>query len=251
MPEHDRKRMTAMYNLFRLSALEDQRTYYKRTVARHRKAASQVNWYRALFAFLTGLSSALAGLLVANAIASGTLEACKTSQLSVLTQQTEALQAEATIEPTIAPTATPTPTPRGAVSTEAAATTVERDCSTPNTWVPFLLVVAVVAPALGGAFTTLADLYQWDRLITIYDTAVENLEVADAQSPLDAMPDLDYRASLRAYAEGTLMVMRDETAQWGQLIKTPASLEKFIAEEKEKAERSNPHLGEDDSAEHG
>jgi hypothetical protein len=102
-----------------------------------------------------------------------------------------------------------------------------------------LLVVAVVAPALGAAFTTLADLYQWDRLITVYDVALENLEVADAQSPLPAMDDLVFRAALRAYTEGTLSVMRDETAQWGQLIKTPASLEAFIVQEAARAEAAS------------
>lgn len=234
MPQYDRKRMEALYNLFRISALEDQRKYYKRTVARHRKAAAQVNWYRALFAFLTGLSSALAGLLIADAIANGSLETCKADRLVVLSEQAAAQQG---------PEATPdyiivTPAPGGTriVPTPAAEPAV--DCSTPNVLVPVLLVIAVVAPALGGAFTTLADLYQWDRLITIYDTAVDNLEVADAQSPLDIMTeDIDYRAALRAYAEGTLTVMRDETAQWGQLIKTPASLEKFIAEEQDKADK--------------
>jgi hypothetical protein len=245
MTQYDRKRMTALYNLFRISALEDQRKYYKRTVARHRTAAAQVNVYRAFFAFMTGLASALAGLLISQSIASGTLEACKTGQLKVFSAQTEAIQAEATAE--VQPEATPTPTlaPSRSPSTAPAAAAPTPDCSTPNTLVPFLLVVAVVAPALGGAFTTLADLYQWDRLITIYDTAVENLEVADAQSPMDIMKeDIDYRAALRAYAEGTLNVMRDETAQWGQLIKTPAALEKFIAEEQAKAAKATPNLAE-------
>jgi len=74
----------------------------------------------------------------------------------------------------------------------------------------------------------LADLYQWDRLSAIYDTALQNLEVADAQSPLPAMEDDVYSASLAAYSEGTLNVMREETAQWGSLIKTPASLDAYV-----------------------
>jgi PHP family Zn ribbon phosphoesterase len=85
-----------------------------------------------------------------------------------------------------------------------------------------------VAPAIGAAFTTLADLFQWDRQTQIYDTALENLEVADAQSPLASMNDIEYQAALNAFSEGTLTVMRDETTQWGQLIRTPESLQKYI-----------------------
>ncbi len=101
----------------------------------------------------------------------------------------------------------------------------------------FLIILAIGLPALGGFFNSLADLYQWDRLISIYESAVENIEVADARSPDPEMEDLDYRASLRASAEGTLQVMSDETAQWGQSIRTPPDLEKFVEEEIELATR--------------
>ncbi|HLY26365.1 MAG TPA: hypothetical protein VKQ72_08495, partial [Aggregatilineales bacterium] len=87
---------------------------------------------------------------------------------------------------------------------------------------------AVVAPALGGAFGTLADLFQWDRLITIYKTAEENVIVAEALAPDIAMPDGEYWAALQAFTEGTLTVMRDETAQWGQLIRDPEQIRNFI-----------------------
>ena len=98
-----------------------------------------------------------------------------------------------------------------------------------------LLFVAIVAPVFGGALGTLADLFQWDKLATIYIAARESIEVADARSPIPEMDDLTYLASLRAAAEGALAVMRDETAQWGQLIRTPEQLDKFIEEEKVKA----------------
>jgi hypothetical protein len=101
----------------------------------------------------------------------------------------------------------------------------------------FLIVMAIGLPALGGFFNSLADLFQWDRLISIYESAVENIEVADARSPDPDMDDLDYRASLRAFAEGTLQVMSDETAQWGQSIRTPPALEKFVEEERKLARR--------------
>jgi hypothetical protein len=99
-------------------------------------------------------------------------------------------------------------------------------------------VAAIVLPAFGALFSMLADLYQWDRLITIYDAARENIEVADAQSPEDVIADdIMYRAALMAYAEGTLSVMSDETAQWGQAIRTPAQLEKYLDDARIRAER--------------
>lgn len=209
MASLERKHMEALYEVFKEAALEDQRRYYRRAVSRNRNAAAQVNRLRALFALLTGLASALAGLIVASA--GGDVAQCGIAGLSAIAAETTAPAAQAAV----------------------------LDCSAINNVVPLLLVVAVVAPALGAAFTTLADLYQWDRLITVYDVALENLEVADAQSPLPAMDDLVYRAALRAYTEGTLSVMRDETAQWGQLIKTPESLEHFIAQETAKAQAAS------------
>ncbi len=101
-----------------------------------------------------------------------------------------------------------------------------------------LLFVAIVVPVFGGALGTLADLFQWDKLATIYIAARESIEVADARSPIPEMDDLTYLASLRAAAEGALAVMRDETAQWGQLIRTPEQLDKFIEEEKIKAAKA-------------
>lgn len=115
---------------------------------------------------------------------------------------------------------------------------IPADCPTWQSIVVVLTVMAVVLPAVAALFSTLADLYQWDKLITIYSSALENLEVADAQSPHVEIPDeVRYRASLRAFVEGTLQVMSDETAQWGQSIRTPEQVENFIREEQIKAER--------------
>jgi hypothetical protein len=137
-----------------------------------------------LFAFLTGLSSALAGLIVA---AEGNLQ-----------------------------------------DTSAVIQTI----------VVILAIGAVVLPAIGGAFSTLADLYQWDKLNEIFETALYNMEEADALSPKDAMEeDMTYRASMRAFSEGTLQVMSDETSQWGQSIRTPKQLEEFIREERDRVDR--------------
>jgi hypothetical protein len=192
-PTPDKKKYwQAVYVLFQKFALDDQRNYYRLAVKRYRKASSQVNLLRAIFALITGASSALAGLIVA----------------LYMTQGTD-----------------------GTTCVAAA----EAFCPALRYLVVFLAITAVVAPAVGAAFTTLADLYQWDRLTSIYDSALDNLEVADAQSPFLGMGELKYRAALRAYAEGALDVMKDETAQWGQIAKPPQRLDKFIADEIEKA----------------
>ncbi len=115
---------------------------------------------------------------------------------------------------------------------------IPADCGTWEAVVIVLTVMAIVLPTVGALFSTLSDLFQWDKMISIYKSATENLEIADAQSPSPAMPDdVYFRASLRAFVEGTLNVMSDETAQWGQSIRTPAQIENFINEEVEKANR--------------
>jgi hypothetical protein len=108
-------------------------------------------------------------------------------------------------------------------------------CTALRVFVTTLVILSVVMPALGAFFSSLADLYQWDRMITIYDSAVENIEFADAQSPLPEMDDAVYRQSINAFAEGTLLVMSDETAQWGQSIRTPPQVADFVAKMREKA----------------
>lgn len=115
-------------------------------------------------------------------------------------------------------------------------------CITSSVFLAIFLGLTVAMPALGAFFSTLADLYQWDRQITIYDAARENVELADARSPIDGMDDLTYRASLRAFAEGTLLVMQDETTQWGQSIRTPPQLERYIAEEIVKAGEASAQM---------
>lgn len=223
--ELTRADLTARYLLFNEFALNDQRRYYKRSVDRNRKAAAQVNSLRALLAFVTGLASALAIFVV-------TIQpACATSAFGTAFT---------------APTTTQAPPDAGLDATATAAAAGTSGQTAPNAqggaaessslagcggWsgvLVILLITSVVAPALGGAFSTLADLYQWDRLINVYESALENIEVADAKSPVDQMDMEHYRASLQAYSLGTLSVMRDETAQWGQIIKTPDQLDAFI-----------------------
>ncbi len=110
------------------------------------------------------------------------------------------------------------------------------DCAMLSGVVVFLTFMGVVMPVLGGVFNTMADLYQWDRMITVYDAALENIEVADSRSPDPEMDDATYLAALQLYVGGALTVMRDETAQWGQLVRTPPQLEAFLEEARKQAE---------------
>lgn len=101
-------------------------------------------------------------------------------------------------------------------------------CGFWQTVVNILIVLATALPAFAAFFNMLADLYQWDKLVSIYDAAQENIEVADALSPLPGQDDLEYLASLRAYTQGALDVMSDETSQWGQSIRTPQGIKAFL-----------------------
>jgi hypothetical protein len=108
-------------------------------------------------------------------------------------------------------------------------------CSQISIVINTAIILSVALPATGGFFNTLADLYQWDKQISIYKNALENLEVADAHSPLDEMDNEHFLASMLAYTEGTLQVMSDESSQWGQSIRTPKGIQAYIQEAKEKA----------------
>ncbi|MCA9905054.1 MAG: hypothetical protein KC547_14460 [Anaerolineae bacterium] len=210
--ELNRADLEARYLLFNEFALNDQRRFYKRAVDRNRDASAQVNRIRAILALITGLASALAIFVVT------VQPACATSAFGAAFAASSAEQA---------PTAS-APGADGAVDVTADAESLA-SCGSWTGVLVVLLITSVVAPALGGAFSTLADLYQWDRLINVYESALENIEVADAKSPIKEMEDDYYQASLQAFALGTLSVMRDETAQWGQIIKTPDQLDAFIA----------------------
>jgi hypothetical protein len=193
-----RQDLEARYQLFQQFALDDQRNYYRAITKKYRLAASQVNRLRALLAFLTGLSAAAAALIVQYAFVPGAI--CY----------------------------------GGADNTTLS---FPAQCGLYQQLTGLFTILSIALPAFGAAFSTLADLYQWDRLITIYDAALQNIEVADAQSPDETIPDdVTYRAAFLAYAEGTLSVMSDETAQWGQAIRTPAQLEKYLETARERVE---------------
>lgn len=189
----NRNQMQGLYLLFEKFALDDWRTYYISVIARHRKAAAQVNFIRALCAFLAGLAAALAGLVVQSTYVDGVCAGV------------------------IAPDKLPY-------------------CQNMNVVTGFLMLTAVVAPALGGAFSTLADLYQWDRQVMLYEDALKNMAIADARSPDPEMDDVTYGLSMKAYAFGSLSVMYDEAAQWGQIVRTPQQIDEFLERARARAE---------------
>ncbi|MBK8031370.1 MAG: hypothetical protein IPK17_18140 [Chloroflexi bacterium] len=74
---------------------------------------------------------------------------------------------------------------------------------------------------------------------------MENLEVADAQSPLAGMaPDL-YAVAYRNYTQVVLNVMMKESNQWGQSLQTPSRLQNYIEEARDSARLAE--FNEDDS----
>jgi hypothetical protein len=247
----DRDHMRAVYRIFQRFALEDQRKYWQRTSVKFRRAANQVNVIVALFAFLTGFSAALAGVLVSAFLVEGSFanrgecaDLQSSRNLVASLQGLGILDAEDTIQSlqsldvTTESTGARVDTPAVERALSNLASIESGTCDLIQSVVNILMIMAVVTPAIGGAFTTLASLYQWDRSVSLYEGALENLEVADSQSPLEDMDDLTYKAALRAYIENTLRVMAEETAQWGQSVRTPPNLEAFVQEEKQKAQRA-------------
>ena len=195
--QKDFQNTQARYRLFDQFALKDQKVYYERTIEKNRKAGAQVNQYRALFAFLTGLCAALAGLVAQSMLVD---------------------------------------------SATCGIGDAPGYCNAVEGFAILLAIFAIVFPAFGTFFSTLSDLFQWDKLTSIYQASLDNLEVADSLSPSENIPPEDfpiYKASVYAFAEGALNVMRDETAQWGQAVRTPAQLEEFIAKEREKAAQAS------------
>lgn len=193
----NRARLDVENRLFTQFALEDQRLYYERTIAKHRKALRQVTVLRALMSFAAGLAAAAAGLVVQTVYVSDVRCVVNSVTLAV---------------------------PVG-----------NQDfCARISLLTNILIVAAVVAPAVAAALTTLADLFQWDRLINIYEDAKRTLVYADALSPDPEMDDQTYLASLMAFGEGTLNVMRDESAQWGQMIRQPEQVDAFLDRAKQR-----------------
>jgi hypothetical protein len=201
MAEKSRAEIKARYELFDRHALKDQRWYYQETIERHGKALVQVNFIRATLALSTGVAAGLAAVIQQSAFVGS-----------------------------------------GACSVESIADNkglVPLHCTTYQVIILLCVVLSVVLPALGAFFNSLMDLYQWDRLVGVYESAVENINVADALSPDDSQSKEGYVKSYKDYIEGTLQVMSDETAQWGQSIRTPRATEKFLEEARLRSQNLN------------
>ena len=200
MADFNRTDWELRYELFDRFALKDQKNYYQKVIGNNRKAAMQVNQLRAIFAFLTGFSAALAGLIM----------------------QTTFVDSASC----------------GALAAQAG--TLPSYCDGMKGLTMLLAVFAVVFPAVGTMFSSLSDLYQWDKLNDIYNVSLENLELSDALSPSEKIPENEpeiYAASVRAFVAGTLDVMADESSQWGQSIRTPEQMEKFLEDAKAKSQQ--------------
>jgi hypothetical protein len=105
-----------------------------------------------------------------------------------------------------------------------------------ETLIGFLILIAVISPGLGAAFNSLGSLFQWERLTTIYEDALENIYLADALSPMPEIKnDQDYYNHLMAFIDATLQVMSDETGQFGDLIKSSAQINQFLDKSKKRA----------------
>lgn len=205
MSNLSRIELRARYNLFKQFAYDDQRQFYESAITHARTAGAQVNRLRALFALTTGFASALAGLIV---------------QVSLGRDMNCAL----------------------GKPMESVAALPASNCGTIQIVANILLALAVIAPAFAGALNILSDLFQWDRLTSIYSAAFENMEVAYAYTPEDDMPDDEFRFSVETFGKDTLAVMSEETAQWGQSVRTPPTLEMFLRQEADKAARAGTDL---------
>lgn len=116
------------------------------------------------------------------------------------------------------------------VSTEAGKVCAENAGDGTCQVLSVLAIISILSPAFGAGFTMLADLYQWNRMVQVYEVALENLAVADAETPFEKMTTYQYVASQKAFAEGTISVMKDEQSQWGTLIRTPPKVDQFLEE---------------------
>ncbi|MDZ4768305.1 MAG: SUMF1/EgtB/PvdO family nonheme iron enzyme [Chloroflexota bacterium] len=87
---------------------------------------------------------------------------------------------------------------------------------------PILLVISLTAAGIALLFFVMTLVYQFDRLISIFELSLENLEAADAISPLSNEPDdRAFRVELEQYTEAILRVLEDEAAQYGQPTRSP------------------------------
>lgn len=103
------------------------------------------------------------------------------------------------------------------------------------TLVTIFIAIAVLAPAAATAFASYASLFDYERMITIYEKALDNIYLADALSPLPDMSDAEYYMYLQAFADATLDIMFEETAQFGNLVRSSQQIDDFLQKSRERA----------------
>lgn len=168
----------ARYLMFDAFAINDTRSYYQAQIQHVYRVYSQVNRWRAVFSFLSGVVAAILGLLVQSTPSI----VCSSSSANV-------------------PCALTLP---GAL----------------------LLSGVIVLPALSLGFSLLFLVFDWDEQYLNMQSALENLEIADAVSPFAEMDDLEYRAAMQAFTQGALDVMHDETVVFGNSVFSPEKVDK-------------------------
>lgn len=91
--------------------------------------------------------------------------------------------------------------------------------------VALLTASVIIFPMLSIFLSLLPLIFEWDERIQVYETALENLEVADAVSPIAEMKDIEYSAAVRAFTQGTLDVMHDEAVIYGDSAFSPENID--------------------------
>lgn len=105
-----------------------------------------------------------------------------------------------------------------------------------ETVVTTFVAVAIVAPALATAIATYASIFDWERLTKIYRDALNNVFLADALSPRTEMSDEEYYMYLTAYSDAVLDIMHEETAQFGNMIRSSQQIQDFLDKSRQRAQ---------------
>ena len=100
-----------------------------------------------------------------------------------------------------------------------------------------LVIIAVIAPGIGATFGSLISLFQWDRLMAVYDDTLKSILVADAMSPRPSIKeDADYYTQMLAFVDASLDIMREETGQFGSMIRSSQQIDEFLKKSTARAE---------------
>jgi hypothetical protein len=105
-----------------------------------------------------------------------------------------------------------------------------------GTLIDILVLLAVISPGIGAAFASLNSIFEWDRLVAVYKKALESIYLTDAVSPIVSMDDMTYFTHLRAYSDAALDVMREETGQFGNLVRSSQQIQDFLEKSRQRAE---------------